>query len=51
MRHVLCRLDYEGKDCDVVGDPDPLIVGAAADVLEEHADTPVAPPLPRYARR
>jgi hypothetical protein len=33
-----------------VGDPDPLIVGAAADVLEEHADTPVAPPLPRYAR-
>ncbi len=51
MRHVLCRLDYEGKDCDVVGDPDPLIVGAAADVLEEHADTAVAPPLPRYARR
>jgi polyphosphate kinase 2 len=51
MRHVLCRLDYEGKNCDVVGDPDPLIVGAAADVLEEHSDTPVAPPQPRYARR
>ena len=51
MRHVLCRLDYEDKDCDVVGDPDPLIVGAAADVLEEHSDTPVAPPQPRYTRR
>jgi polyphosphate kinase 2 len=50
MRHVLCRLDYDGKDCDVVGDPDPLIVGAAADVLEEQSDEPVAPPLPRYAR-
>jgi polyphosphate kinase 2 (PPK2 family) len=51
MRHVLSRLDYEGKDGDVVGDPDPLIVGSAADVLEEHSDTPVAPPLPRFARR
>ncbi|SNT01960.1 polyphosphate kinase 2, PA0141 family [Geodermatophilus saharensis] len=51
MRHVLCRLDYQDKDGDVVGDPDPLIVGSAADVLEESSDTPVAPPLPRYARR
>ncbi|MGY1606151.1 MULTISPECIES: polyphosphate kinase 2 [unclassified Geodermatophilus] len=51
MRHVLDRLDYADKDGDVVGDPDPLIVGSAADVLEESSDTPVAPPLPRYARR
>ncbi|SHH33724.1 polyphosphate kinase 2 [Geodermatophilus nigrescens] len=51
MRHVLCRLDYEDKDCAVVGDPDPLIVGSAADVLEEHSDTPVAPPPPRTGRR
>lgn len=50
MRHVLCRLDYEGKDCDVVGDPDPLIVGSAADVLEESSGVPVAPPSPRVAR-
>ncbi|MGY1729196.1 polyphosphate kinase 2 [Geodermatophilus sp. SYSU D01062] len=51
MRHVLCRLDYDDKDCDVVGDPDPLIVGSAADVLEESSDTPVAPPPPRAGRR
>jgi polyphosphate kinase 2 (PPK2 family) len=35
MRHLLSRLDYEGKDPEVVGVPDPLIVGSAADVLEE----------------
>ncbi|MFC4695264.1 MULTISPECIES: polyphosphate kinase 2 [Geodermatophilus] len=51
MRHVLCRLDYDDKDCDVVGDPDPLIVGSAADVLEESSDTPIAPPPPRAVRR
>ena len=26
MRHFLSRFDYEGKDPDVVGEPDPLIV-------------------------
>jgi polyphosphate kinase 2 len=35
MRHVLARLDYAGKDAEVVGVPDPLIVGSAADVLED----------------
>jgi polyphosphate kinase 2 len=50
MRHVLCRLDYDGKDDDVVGDPDRLIVGSAADVLEESSDAPVAPPPPRVMR-
>jgi polyphosphate kinase len=34
MRHVLCRVPYEGKDESVVGRPDPRIVVAAADVLE-----------------
>jgi polyphosphate kinase 2 len=29
MRHVLARVPYEGKDDAVVGQPDPLIVGAA----------------------
>src|SRR4051812_22811257 len=40
MRYVLSRFDYEGKDLDVVGTPDPRVVGTAADVLEdgEHAD-------------
>jgi polyphosphate kinase 2 (PPK2 family) len=34
MRYVLHRSDYEGKDPDVVGVPDPLIVGRASEVYE-----------------
>ena len=34
MRHVLHRFDYPGKDVDVVGVPDPLVVGAAADLFD-----------------
>ena len=34
MRYVLHRSDYEGKDPEVVGVPDPLIVGRASDVYE-----------------
>src|SRR4029453_12870851 len=30
MRHVLSRFHYEGKDRDVVGTPDPMIIGPAA---------------------
>ncbi|MGY1856072.1 polyphosphate kinase 2 [Modestobacter sp. SYSU DS0290] len=37
MRHVLHRFDYTGKDAAAVGTPDPLIVGPAADVLEDDA--------------
>ncbi|MGY2080887.1 polyphosphate kinase 2 [Modestobacter sp. SYSU DS0657] len=33
MQHVLHRFDYTDKDVEVVGAPDPLIVGAAADEL------------------
>ena len=29
MRHLLAKSDYDDKDHDVVGDPDPLIVGRA----------------------
>jgi polyphosphate kinase 2 len=29
MRYVLARFDYDDKDTDVVGEPDPLIVGRA----------------------
>ncbi|MEM9579635.1 MAG: polyphosphate kinase 2 [Pseudomonadota bacterium] len=35
MRHFLASLDYPGKDLDVVGAPDPLIVGGAAHVLHD----------------
>jgi len=35
MRHVLNRFPYQGKDEEVVGVPDPLIVGPAATLLEQ----------------
>jgi polyphosphate kinase 2 (PPK2 family) len=34
MRHVLSLFGYEGKDVDLVGVPDPLILGPAAHVFE-----------------
>jgi polyphosphate kinase len=37
MRHVLATLDYTDKDPDVVGTPDPSIVGSAADVLGDES--------------
>jgi polyphosphate kinase 2 len=40
LRYVLHTLDYADKDTEVVGQPDPLIVGSAASVYEhgEHPD-------------
>jgi polyphosphate kinase 2 (PPK2 family) len=35
MRHVLSLFDYENKDHELVGQPDPLLVGRARDVIEE----------------
>jgi polyphosphate kinase 2 (PPK2 family) len=35
MRHLLRRFEYEGKDEEVVGAPDPLIVGRASQIFEE----------------
>ncbi|WP_431898426.1 polyphosphate kinase 2 [Nonomuraea sp. bgisy101] len=35
MRHVLSRFDYDDKDADVVGIPDPRIVISAADIFDE----------------
>jgi polyphosphate kinase 2 (PPK2 family) len=29
MRHLLAKSDYDDKDHDVVGEPDPLLVGRA----------------------
>jgi len=39
MRHVLNLFDYGDKDAELVGVPDPLIVGPAAQVLE-HGQNP-----------
>ena len=33
MRHYLSSLPYTGKDTDMVGQPDPLIVGTSADAI------------------
>jgi polyphosphate kinase 2 len=38
MRHVLSLYDYTDKDVDLVGHPDPKILGPAAQVLE-HGET------------
>jgi polyphosphate kinase len=35
MRYLLNRFEYEGKDPEVVGTPDPLIVGPASRLFEE----------------
>ncbi len=35
MRVVLAQHDYDGKDEELVGRPDPLIVGHAADIFEQ----------------
>ena len=35
MRHLLTLFDYDDKDADVVGTPDPLVVGPASDVYEQ----------------
>ena len=39
MRHVLSRFPYEDKDHQVVGVPDPLVVGPAATLLEQGEGT------------
>jgi hypothetical protein len=42
MRHVLSLHDYTNKDIELVGSPDPKILGPAAQVLEhgESANRP-----------
>jgi polyphosphate kinase len=34
MRHLLHLFDYPGKDAEVIGTPDPLVIGPARDVYE-----------------
>ncbi|RAO10927.1 Polyphosphate kinase [Micromonospora noduli] len=45
MRHVLHRFDYTGKDADVVGTPDPQIIGPAG--LDLGPEEEVVPVFPR----
>jgi polyphosphate kinase 2 len=35
MRHVLSRFHYAEKDAEVVGEPDPLLVGPASQLFED----------------
>ena len=35
MRYVLSRFDYPDRDDDLVGEPDPQIVGSAASILDD----------------
>ncbi|MER5653380.1 MULTISPECIES: polyphosphate kinase 2 [unclassified Streptomyces] len=46
MRSVLARFAYADKDEEVVGLPDPSIVGAAANLMEEGEDDTVPPAGP-----
>ncbi|BEL09819.1 polyphosphate kinase 2 [Actinoplanes sichuanensis] len=41
MRHVLNRFDYTGKDPEIVGVPDPEIVGPASLFVESTNDSPL----------
>ena len=47
MRHVLTTMDYPGKDLEVVGKPDPLIVGPASQVFEQGEEELARRPFPR----
>jgi polyphosphate kinase len=42
MRSLLAQFDYDGKDPQAVGDPDPLIVGAP-DSLHEYGEEDLSP--------
>ncbi|MFE1783228.1 polyphosphate kinase 2 [Streptomyces sp. NPDC059506] len=46
MRAVLARFPYDDKDDEVVGTPDPLIVGAADTLLEPGEDDTALSPTP-----
>ncbi|ULB08711.1 polyphosphate kinase 2 [Cereibacter azotoformans] len=53
MKHFLSSLDYPGKDAEVVGQPDPLIVGRASQVIGTSAGIldSATPPALRKPRR
>jgi polyphosphate kinase 2 len=43
MRHVLAACEYDNKDYSIVGTPDPLVVGRAADVYETGENPGIRP--------
>ncbi len=45
MRHVLRLFDYPGKALNIAIDPDPLIVGPAAEIFEIGEQSGHFPPL------
>ena len=57
MRHLLSKFDYDGKDHDLVGEPDPQIVGARwptdptyfLKACRAEADNDDSPPTPGSA--
>jgi hypothetical protein len=50
MRSLLWRLDYTSKDPEAVGEPDPLVVGAADTLLEAGEETSSLSPTPLAPR-
>ncbi len=44
MRFLLSQMPYPNKDHEVVGEPDPLIVGSASDIYEEGEHTMASVP-------
>ncbi|MYS05497.1 polyphosphate kinase 2 [Streptomyces sp. SID6041] len=46
MRSLLWRVDYASKDAKAVGEPDPLVVGAADTLLEPGEETSHLSPTP-----
>ena len=51
MHNLLSRFEYDGKDHEVVGRPDPLLVGAPANLQEGQDQGPVPTPIATAGRR
>ncbi len=51
IRHVLEKFDYDGKDPEVVGKPDPKIIGPSALLSEQTSTAVVHRGCDAYARR
>lgn len=45
MKWVLSRFDYEGRDLEVIGHPDPLIIGSPSEVYDQGENPTTAIPI------